>query len=156
MKRYWPLAGLILILQILAFLTSYFVTENAVNGWYQSIHKSPLNPPDWVFAPVWTILYAMLAVALWHLWRGRKNPTLHKALIFFVVQLVLNYTWSPVFFGIGAFGLAFIIITTMVGLTVATMMLCWNSKRLVTWLLIPYLCWITFASHLNFAIMSLN
>ena len=156
MKKYQPLIGLVLILQILAFLTSYFVTENAVNGWYQGINKSPLNPPDWVFAPVWTILYGMLAVVLWHLWRGRKNPVLNKALILFVIQLVLNYTWSPVFFGLGAFGAAFVIIVCMIALIVAVMWKAWPVKRSIVWLLAPYLAWITFASHLNFAILSLN
>lgn len=156
MKKYMPLAGLVLILQVLAFLTSYFVTENAVNGWYQGINKSPLNPPDWVFAPVWTVLYALLAVALWHLWRGRKNPRLKTALRFFLAQLALNYIWSPVFFGMGAFGAAFIIIVAMVALTIAAMVSAWNAKRLVVWLLAPYLVWIAFASHLNFYIMSAN
>lgn len=156
MKKFRPLIGLILILQILAFLTSYFVTKSAVNGWYQGIHKSALNPPDWLFAPVWTILYTLLAIALWHLWRGRKNPVQHKALILLTVQMVLNYLWSPVFFGMGAFGAAFIIIVCMVALTLGVIFMTWPVKRVVAYLLVPYLAWIAFASHLNYAIMSLN
>lgn len=156
MKKYRSLVGLILILQVLAFLTSYFVTKNAVNGWYQSINKSAFNPPDWLFAPVWTILYTLLAIALWHLWRGRKNPAQRKALILLIIQMVLNYLWSPVFFGFGAFDVAFVIIITMVTLTVAVMIRVWNTRRIVAYLLLPYLAWIAFASHLNFAILSLN
>lgn len=153
MKRYWPLAAIILILQILAFLTSYFVTENAVNGWYQSINKSSLNLPDWVFAPVWTILYAMLGLALWKLWPMRHDPRGRKALIFFLIQLGLNYLWSPVFFGLGAFAAALGIIILMVGFTIGCMM---NAGKIVSWLLAPYLAWISFATWLTYCVTVMN
>lgn len=156
MKRFLPLAGLILILQVLAFLTSYFVTESAVNGWYQAIEKSSLNPPDWVFAPVWTTLYIILAVSLWMLWRGRQNPTIKKALGFFLAQLVLNYSWSFVFFSLRAFSAAFWLLIVIDLLTIAAMVLAWSHKCRVSLMLLPYLAWIGFATYLTYAVMRLN
>jgi tryptophan-rich sensory protein len=154
MKRYLQPIILIFILQVLAFLTSYFVTENAVSTWYQDINKAALNPPDWLFAPVWTILYALLAIALWILWRARHDPNGKIAFGLFVAQLVLNYCWSPVFFGLQAFTAAFIILLAMIGLSIGAMVM--TRRRIVVWLMIPYMAWISFATYLTFEVMRLN
>lgn len=154
MKRYLQPIILIFILQVLAFLTSYFVTENAVSTWYQDINKAALNPPDWLFAPVWTILYALLAIALWILWRARFDPNGKIALGLFVAQLVLNYCWSPVFFGLQAFTAAFVILLAMIGLSIGAMVT--TRRRIVIWLMIPYMAWISFATYLTFEVMRLN
>jgi len=156
MKKYLPLGILIFSLQTLAFLTSYFVTETAVNSWYQGIVKSPLSPPDWLFAPVWTTLYAMLAVALWQLWQLRAHMQARKAMLFFGVQLIANYTWSFVFFGMANFHAAFWLLVFIIFFTLRTMMTAWPVKRSVVWLLVPYLAWLGFASHLAYAVMTLN
>src|SRR5690606_20719968 len=107
MKRYAGLGATILILQVLSYLTSYFVTQNAVQGWYRSIEKSALTPPDWVFPVVWFILYTMLAIVLWRLWERRDMTGAKTVLTLFMAQLILNYAWSFVFFGMGAFAAAF-------------------------------------------------
>lgn len=156
MKRFLPLASLILILQVLAFLTSYFVTEPAVNGWYQAIPKSSLTPPDWVFAPVWTILYVILAVALWMLWQARENRGAKKALKLFLAQLVLNYGWSSVFFSLQAFTAAFWMLIVIDVLTISTMIVAWRNERRVSLMLIPYLAWISFATYLTYVVAALN
>jgi tryptophan-rich sensory protein len=148
------LLGCIAVMEGLSFLTSYFVTRDAVNGWYQTIQKSPLTPPDWVFAPVWITLYAMLAVALWLLWNNRHSA--HKALGFFLVQLALNYMWSPLFFGMAMFDAALGVLLAMIVTTVMAMAAAWKADRRVTWLMAPYLAWISFAAHLNYTIMALN
>lgn len=156
MKRYLKPVGLILILQILAFMTSYFVTAPAVSGWYQSIAKSQLNPPDGIFAPVWAILYTILGIVLWKLWPLRATHCGKRALAFFLIQLALNYCWSYVFFGMGAFGMAFIILILMDGLTICCMLAASAVDKTVSRLLIPYLAWIGFATYLTYAVMALN
>lgn len=156
MQRYWKLAALIIILQVLSWLTSYFVTQNAVAGWYKGIAKSPLNPPDWVFAPVWMVLYAVLGIALWRLWERRALPGARLPIALFLFQLGLNYTWSFIFFGMGAFAAAFAVIALIVGFTAACMLAARTVDRAVPWLLAPYLAWVSFAGYLTWSVMVLN
>jgi len=156
MNKWVQLALFILVLQALAFVTSYFVTHDAVNSWYQDIAKSPLNPPDWVFGPVWTVLYTMIAISLWRLWRERTAPDARVPLILFVVQMLGNYLWSPVFFGLGAFTAAFVLI---VGIDIGVMATIWTTRRVdkaAALLLVPYLLWGLFATHLTYYVMAHN
>jgi tryptophan-rich sensory protein len=156
MKKYMQPVGIIVILQVFAFLTSYFVTEGAVQGWYQTVHKAALSPPDWLFAPVWVALYTLLGIALWRLWRRRGDARGRRALIVFLLQLAGNYSWSFVFFGMRQFTAAFLLLLAIDLLTMACMLRCWWLDRKVTWLLAPYLAWIGFATYLAFEVMRLN
>lgn len=132
------------------------LTAGDVAGWYQTLEQPGLTPPDWVFGPVWTALFAAMGVAL-HLVRERRDsPTRDRALGLFVLQLALNASWTLVFFGEHSIvgGLA-----TIAGLwlaIVATAIAFWRESRLAAALLVPYLLWVTFAAYLNLEIWRLN
>ena len=123
---------------------------------YSELIRPGWAPPASVFGPVWTMLYAMMAVAAWLVWRRRKSPLVRMALFLFVLQLVLNALWSWLFFGWKLGALSFLDILVLWTLIVATLALFWRIAPLAGVLLIPYLGWVTFASVLNYQIWRLN
>jgi tryptophan-rich sensory protein len=127
-------------------------------GWYASLAKPEWTPPPWVFGPAWTILYAMMAVAAWRLWRRRhaRPHESRRALALFTVQLALNLAWTPVFFGMQRPDLALVVIIALWLAIVATIMAAWKACKTAAALLMPYLAWVTFATALNMAIWRLN
>jgi len=120
---------------------------------YQNLEQPSWAPPSWLFGPVWTILYAMIAVAGWLVWR---RTGWNRALTVYAVQLVLNALWTPIFFGFGRYGLALVDIVAMWLLIGATIVLFRPISRTAAWLLVPYWAWVTFATALNAAIWSAN
>ncbi|MEU8607952.1 TspO/MBR family protein [Actinoplanes sp. NPDC048791] len=120
---------------------------------YQNLDQPSWAPPSWLFGPVWTILYAMIAVAGWLVWR---RTGWNRALTVYAVQLVLNALWTPIFFGFGQYGLALVDIVAMWLLIGATIFLFRPISRAAAWLLVPYWAWVTFATALNAAIWSAN
>lgn len=128
-------------------------TSGSVRGWYLTIAKPTWNPPAWVFGPVWTALYAMMAVAGWLVWR---RVGWGWALVWFAVQLALNAAWSPVFFGMHRIGLALVNIALLWLAIIGTMVAFWNVTPVAGWLFVPYLAWVSFATALNFALWRLN
>jgi tryptophan-rich sensory protein len=120
---------------------------------YQSLQQPAWAPPSWLFGPVWTVLYAMIALAGWLVWRrvGFTAP-----LWLYAAQLVLNAIWTPLFFGAGQYGLAFADIVLMWLLIGATVVSFWRVRRDAAVLLLPYWAWVTYASALNLAIWLLN
>ncbi len=156
MKKLLAPLCVVVTLEILSYLSAYFVTQNAVNSWYRGIAKSTLNPPDWLFAPVWAVLYALLGVALYRLWQHRRDPRARRALAFFLIQLVCNYAWSFVFFGFAAFTAAFILLLVIVAFTAMAMQAAHKIDGVVVRLMAPYLAWVSFATWLTFAVMRLN
>ncbi|MET8149728.1 TspO/MBR family protein [Actinoplanes sp. NPDC049668] len=122
-------------------------------GEYQSLEQPSWAPPSWLFGPVWTILYAMIAVAGWLAWR-RAGWT--PALTVYAVQLALNAAWTPIFFGLGRYGLALVDIVVLWALIGATIYLFRPISRTAAWLLVPYWLWVTFATALNAAIWHAN
>ena len=126
------------------------------DAWYRSLEKPAWNPPDFIFAPVWTLLYILMAVAAWLVWlHGEKGKRL-LSLSVFTVQLGVNALWSWLFFGIKRPDLAFIDIVVMWVLISATIALFWKVKRSAGLLLVPYLAWVSFATALNFQLWRLN
>ncbi len=124
--------------------------------WYASLNKPVWNPPSWVFGPVWTTLYAMMAVAAWQVWSVGGWRAQARPLGWFLVQWLLNALWTPLFFGLHRPGLAF---AEMVLLWVAitlTMWEFWGVRRSAAWLLVPYLLWVSFAAVLNFVLWRMN
>lgn len=122
-------------------------------GWYAGLHKPAFNPPGWVFAPVWTVLYVMIAVAGWRILEqdhSRRRPMLWWA------QLALNFLWSPTFFGAHQIALAFVVILLLLATILALVVASWPRDRATAWLLMPYAAWVAFASVLNGAIWHLN
>ncbi|MEU7904413.1 TspO/MBR family protein [Actinoplanes sp. NPDC049118] len=122
-------------------------------GEYQSLEQPPWAPPSWLFGPVWTILYAMIAVAGWLVWR-RAGWT--PALNAYAAQLAVNAAWTPIFFGFGRYGLALVDIVVLWVLIGATIYLFRPVSRTAAWLLVPYWAWVTFAAALNAAIWHAN
>ncbi|MEO0919343.1 MAG: TspO/MBR family protein [Pseudomonadota bacterium] len=121
--------------------------------WYDNLAKPVFNPPDWVFAPVWTVLYAMVAFAGWRSWDRAKSSVPTKT---WFIQFAVNLTWSPVFFGLQMMGLALIIIILMIALTAAFVKTSWRLDRLAALLMVPYLAWISFAAVLNATLWVMN
>lgn len=134
-----------------------FATSASVQTWYRTLEKPSWTPPDWVFSPVWITLYAMMGAALAFLWaQPAGSQTRTWALRWFWAQLGLNVAWSFAFFGWRSPGWGYIVI---VALWCAILALLWTSSRVArpaTWLLVPYFLWVTFASALNFSILSIN
>jgi benzodiazapine receptor len=131
-------------------------TVDAIPTWYAALHKPSWNPPNRVFGPVWTLLYLMMAVAAWLVWRTAGWPAARPALAHFAVQLVLNVGWSVVFFGLHRPGWALVEIVALWGAILATLLLFRPINPLAALLLAPYLLWVSFASVLNFAVWRLN
>ena len=129
-------------------------TATNVNGWYATADKAPWSPPNWVFGPVWTLLYTAMAVAAWLVWRRRTAAT-RPALTAYAVQLVLNLLWTPVFFGLypvlgtSALWIAFGIIVALAVAVAVTVVYFGPISRTAGLLLLPYLSWIVFAASLN-------
>lgn len=124
--------------------------------WYAQLRKPAWNPPNWIFGPVWTALYAMMAVAAWLVWRRGGFSVQRGPLILFLFQLLLNAAWSPLFFGLKNPGLAFGEISVLWLAALGTLMLFFKVHRGAGLLLTPYLAWITFAALLNFTLWQLN
>ena len=133
-----------------------WATSISVGGWYQTLDKPRWTPPDRVFAPVWTILYLMMAVAGYRVWRGAGVNRGQGALALFGVQLALNLLWSILFFGLQRIGLALLDIVLLWAAIAATAVAFWRIDRLAGIFLLPYLVWVTYAVVLNAAIWHLN
>ncbi|MFN0060150.1 MAG: DUF2867 domain-containing protein [Planctomycetota bacterium] len=131
-------------------------TSQSVGGWYQTLAKPSWNPPDWLFGPVWTTLYLMMAVAAWLVWRRDGWRAGGTAMTWFGIQLTLNVLWSFLFFGWQRPGLAFAEMIALWISIVATCLAFQANSRTATLLMVPYLAWTTFAGILNFAIWSMN
>ncbi|MDH3669203.1 MAG: tryptophan-rich sensory protein [Paracoccaceae bacterium] len=131
-------------------------TSSSVGTWYPTLAKPSFNPPDWVFAPVWTTLYIVMAIAGWRVWRTPNAQLRTHALSVFYVQLALNLLWSILFFGLQAIGLALAEIIVLLVAIIITMVLSWRVDRLAGMLFLPYTLWVAFASLLNAAIFALN
>ena len=124
--------------------------------WYQTLVKPPWTPPSWLFGPVWTVLYGMMAAAAWLVWKRYGVSGAGVPLAAFVAQLALNVAWSWLFFGLHRPGLAFAEIVLLWLAILATLVLFWNAERLAGVLLVPYLAWVSFAAVLNFALWRMN
>jgi len=130
-------------------------TATSVGGWYQTLAKPSFNPPDAVFGPVWTILYIMIALAGWRVWR-RTGFSDRRAFAFYGLQLALNLLWSVIFFGLQELGAAFLELALLWLSIAATLVLFARHDRIAAVLMAPYLMWVTFAGALNFSIWMLN
>jgi benzodiazapine receptor len=124
--------------------------------WYASLEKPAFNPPNWIFAPVWTTLFALMAFALWRVLRVRASEPRRIALILFFIQLVLNAAWSWLFFGAHSPGLGLIDIVPQLAIIVMTIIAFGRLDRLAAWCLVPLAVWVAFATLLNFSIWRLN
>lgn len=132
------------------------VTSTSVDTWYAALAKPAFTPPDRVFGPVWTLLYLMMALAAWRVWRLGGTREVRAALGLWALQLALNLTWSYVFFGARMIGAALAEIAVLLVAIVATLALFWRLDRVAGALLVPYAAWVAFAMLLNAALWQLN
>ncbi len=126
----------------------------SVKTWYRTIKKPFWNPPNWIFAPVWTLLYIMMAVAAWRVWERADNAL--GPMLMFAFQLVLNVAWSAIFFGKLNISLAFKEIVLLFCAVVVTMTMFWSVDPLAGILFVPYALWVGFAAFLNYTIDRMN
>ncbi|HSA83501.1 MAG TPA: TspO/MBR family protein [Patescibacteria group bacterium] len=132
-------------------------TISAIPTWYSTLSKPFFSPPNWIFGPVWTLLYLLMGVAFYLIWKQDfKKKKVKTAGLFFLAQLALNFIWSPIFFGLMSPLLGLIVIVAMWALIVMTMKKFYPLSRLAFYLLLPYLLWVSFATLLNATIVVLN
>jgi tryptophan-rich sensory protein len=136
---------------------SGFMTASAIPTWYVTLNKPSFNPPNWLFGPVWTTLYIMMGVAFGLVWKSNATQYIkNKAMLFFAIQLVLNFFWSIIFFGYHQVGLALVEIILMWIFILFSIISFKPVTRIGAGLLVPYLAWVSFATVLNFSIWRLN
>ncbi len=145
----------------LAFAPAVIGTHWGPDAWYTALAKPSWNPPGWVFAPVWTVLYALIGVSGWLVWREmRARPEVRSdaraALVIYAVQLVLNGAWTWLFFGLHRPGAALVEIMVLWAAILTTMVAFGRVRPLAGWLLVPYAAWVTFAAVLNSALWRMN
>jgi tryptophan-rich sensory protein len=148
-----PLLFFVLVTVAVGASASVFTGPN-IEGWYAGLLHPSFAPPNWVFAPVWTTLYVLMAVAAWRVWRvaGTKSPEM----LCYALQLIFNFAWSAIFFAAHRIELALAEICILVALVLTTMILFWKRDRLAGWLFLPYLGWTSFAAFLTYAFWTLN
>jgi tryptophan-rich sensory protein len=134
---------------------SGFSTVNAITNWYQFLIKPSFNPPNWIFGPVWTVLYLMMGISLGIIWNSTNNGR-KRAMQLFAGQFVLNLCWSYLFFNLHALGIAYLEILSMIVAIIFTIFAFYKINKTAAFLLVPYLCWVLFASFLNLSIWYLN
>jgi translocator protein len=158
MKLNNPLKFIIAIAipQLAGFIGSIFTTQS-VSTWYTTLEKPVLNPPSWVFGPVWITLYFLMGLAVFLVWKkGFENKNVKVALIVFDIQLFLNVVWSILFFGLKRPGTALIEIICLWVTILVTIIMFAKVSRLAAWLLVPYILWVSFATYLNYSLWILN
>jgi translocator protein len=153
MSDWLPLAGF-LILTLAVGGVAGAVTAGGVRTWYPTLIKPSFNPPNWVFAPVWTVLYVLMAIAAWRVWQ--RTSLTAPALLLFYAQLVLNAAWSAIFFKAHRIGAALVDIALLLAAIVSTTVAFWSVDPIAAVLLLPYLAWVCFAAMLNGALWQLN
>jgi tryptophan-rich sensory protein len=139
---------------VLTFAAATLGAQFMPGPWYAALAKPAWTPPNWIFAPVWSVLYVLIAVAAWLVWRRR--PTVTLPLVLWLMQLGLNAAWSWLFFGLERAGLAAIDITLLLATIIATTVAFARVSRLAAALFTPYLLWVAYAAALNIAIWQLN
>ena len=146
---------------VLFFIITYsasfiggFVTVSLIEPWYSQLIKSNYNPPDWIFAPVWTTLYLMMTLAIWFFWHSNKRD-MNTVYIYFI-HIVFNTTWSIVFFGLHQILLALLVLLILIFLIIILIIRFKRVNLVSYYLMIPYLLWTFYALFLNFNLMILN
>ena len=155
-KSLWWLLFFIVVCELVGVSGTPF-TVSAIPTWYASLNRPPFSPPNWIFGPVWTLLYAMMGASIYLVFReGWKSKKVKEAFAYFVVQLVLNFSWSFLFFGLRNPLLGLIDIVLLWIAIFLTIKKFYKISKPAAYLLIPYLMWVTFASLLNLSIFLMN
>lgn len=141
---------------ILIGLLGSVATASSVKTWYLTINKPPFTPPNWLFGPVWTLLFILMGISFYIVWNKSYSTNTRFAFFAFFIQLVLNLLWSVFFFGLRNPWLAFFEIVFLWLLIIINIRLFYRLSKVSGYLLIPYLLWVSFASILNLSIAILN
>jgi benzodiazapine receptor len=155
LRAWLPLGGFLVVVLIVAALGGV-ATANNVGTWYAGLNKPVWNPPAGIFGPVWTVLYALMAVVAFRLWRERDRVGARVTLHWWWAQLAANALWSPLFFGLRAPGWALLDILVLLALLLVIATRLWRIDRLAWILWLPYMVWVGFATVLNFTLWRLN
>ena len=147
-----------IILPVMGGVTVGMLTGRSVKTWYATLKKPAWNPPSWIFAPAWTLLYSMMGFASWLIWHSQpdRESGAQDALRWYGLQLGLNYLWSIIFFGFRLPGLALLEIGVLWSAIMVTLIKFARLNSLAMGLLVPYQLWVTFAAALNAAVWQLN
>lgn len=121
--------------------------------WYAALAKPSFNPPGWIFGPVWTVLYIFIAIAGWRIWNRDRRGLSMKL---WWAQMMLNFLWTPVFFGAHQIGAALVVIVMLLAVIVGFVAAAWRRDWVAAWLFVPYAAWVAFASVLNGTIWAMN
>ncbi|HEU4574107.1 MAG TPA: TspO/MBR family protein [Chitinophagaceae bacterium] len=142
---------------LLIGITGGLFTSAEIPGWYQTIRKPSWNPPSWLFGPVWTILYILMGIALFLIWKSAADSSVkNTAMYLFAAQMIFNFFWSFIFFRQHQIGWAFAEIVALWLLILLTIFAFGKISSAAAWLLVPYIAWVSFAAILNFTIWRLN
>lgn len=156
MGRYFRLVLAIVCCELAGLLATP-ITTSSIPTWYASLEKPFFSPPNWVFGPVWTLLYLLMGGAVWLIWEHhRETKEGRSAIQLFWIQLVLNFSWSIIFFGLRSPLLALIEIVILWVIIFMTMKKFYGLNKTAGYLLVPYLAWVSFATLLNASIVLLN
>lgn len=153
MPKIWKLTVSIAIPLLAGAIGSVF-TAKSVSTWYATLAKPAINPPNWLFGPVWTALYIMMGIALYIVWEAKREK--RKAFTLFGTQLALNAFWSILFFGMRQPFYAFIEIIALWAAILMTIISFYKVKRTAAYLLLPYILWVSYAAVLNYFLFALN
>lgn len=132
------------------------LTKPEISTWYSTLNRSTLTPPNYVFPLAWTILYGIIGACGWLIWRASSFHKLSVIKTLYVIQLILNWSWTPLFFHYHLTGLSLVVLVAMDILVATIIWLSYRKIRLVSVLMMPYLLWILFATYLNFYIWQCN
>lgn len=146
----------LVVFVVLCFLTASAGAAFPPGEWYAELNRPWYAPPNWLFGPVWTVLYFMIATAGWLVWKTRRSGSIVFAMTLYGVQLILNSAWTCLFFGLQRPDFALVEIAILWLVIVATIVVFRRHSRFAALLLIPYLLWVSFASVLNYGFWSLN
>jgi tryptophan-rich sensory protein len=142
---------------LVGIMGSLFMTADTLGNWYANINKPAFSPPNWVFGPVWTTLYIMMGISAYLIWRkGLDSKLVRVALVCFIVQLILNAIWTPLFFGLRSPLAGLIDIVLLLSAIDLTVILFLRISKPAALLLVPYVLWVLFATILNASIYLLN
>jgi len=154
--QFFPFLISLLITLAIGF-TAFLFNRTEVAGWYSTLNKPVFNPPSWLFAPVWTCIYILIAIAAYLVWERRNNSIDYLTTrTVYILQLVLNFSWSIVFFGLHEIVAALLVIILLWIMIVLNVRWFGKFSKTASWLLLPYFLWVSFAAILNYSIFSLN
>lgn len=156
MKNNWVKLVLSLVLIVGIGSLGGLFTYPEIGTWYATLQKPSFQPPNWLFGPVWTLLYTLMAISFYLIWKQPPSELRRKAIAIFVIQFVLNFCWSIIFFNRHQVGWALVEIGVMWICILLTILRFSKLSSTAAWLLVPYILWVSFATLLNAAIWKLN